>query len=178
MARSSTCSSSRTVALPGPPDERPERLTLDAEAAGAELGVQPLDQVIDQQRDVTASVAERRHRQVHDVEPVEEILAEVARLDLVREIAVRAGDDPRVHLHRPCAAHRQDVRVSMTRSSLTWSGSGSSPISSRNREPRLAATKSPGLACTAVVKAPRTCPKSWLSSSASGIAPQLIATKA
>ena len=41
--------------------------------------------------------------------------------------------------------------------------------------PRLAATKSPGLVCTAVVKAPRTCPKSWLSSSVSGIAPQLSA---
>src|SRR5207302_378041 len=64
---------------------------------------------------------------------------------------------------------------SMTRRSLTWSGSGSSPISSRNSVPRLAATKSPGLVCTAVVKAPRTCPKSWLSSSVSGIAPQLSA---
>src|SRR5262249_20620277 len=67
---------------------------------------------------------------------------------------------------------------SMTRSSLTWSGSGISPISSRNRVPWLAATNSPWLACTAVVNAPRTWPKSWLSSSASGIAPQLIATKA
>ena len=67
---------------------------------------------------------------------------------------------------------------SMTRRSLTCSGSGSSPISSRNSVPWLATTKSPGLACTAVVKAPRRCPKSWLSSSVSGIAPQLSAMNA
>src|SRR5882762_643881 len=74
------------VALPGPSNESPERLALDAEAPGAELGVEPLDQVIDQERDVTASFAERRHAQVHDVEPVVEVLAEAASLDLTREI--------------------------------------------------------------------------------------------
>src|SRR5712692_9890702 len=44
--------------------------------------------------------------------------------------------------------------------------------------PRSAAANSPGLACTALVKAPRTCPNSWLSSNASGIAPQLMGTNA
>ena len=68
-------------------------------------------------------------------------------------------------------------RFSMTRSSLTWSSNGSSPISSRNRVPWLAATNSPGLACSALVKAPRTWPKSWLSMSVSGMAPQLTAMK-
>src|SRR6267143_2503239 len=44
--------------------------------------------------------------------------------------------------------------------------------------PRSAAANSPGLACTALVKAPRTCPNNWLSSKASGIAPQLMGTNA
>ena len=51
-----------------------------------------------------------------------------------------------------------------------------SPISSRNSVPPLASTKSPRRVCVAPVNDPRTCPKSSLSSSASGTAAQLTAT--
>jgi hypothetical protein len=65
-----------------------------------------------------------------------------------------------------------------TRSSLTCSASGMSPISSRKIVPPSAAWNSPLCACTAPVNAPRACPNSSDSSSGSGIAPQFTATNA
>src|SRR4029450_5418407 len=85
------------VALPRAADERPQGIALDTETASAELGVEPLDEVVDQHRDVAPTLAQRRHREVHDIEPVEEILAEASGVDLPLEVAVRARDDPGVH---------------------------------------------------------------------------------
>jgi hypothetical protein len=68
-------------------------------------------------------------------------------------------------------------RVSITRSSFTCSVSGMSPISSRKSVPLSAATNRPLWSAIAPVNDPFMCPKSSLSSSVSGIAPQLIATK-
>ena len=55
--------------------------------------------------------------------------------------------------------------------------SGRSPISSRKSVPLSAASKSPTRALTAPVKAPRTWPKSSLSTRSTGMAEQLTATK-
>ena len=63
------------------------------------------------------------------------------------------------------------------RSSFTCTGSGSSPTSSRKSVPDPATSKSPGFASTAPVKLPFSWPKSSLSMSPSGMAPQLMATK-
>ncbi len=52
-----------------------------------------------------------------------------------------------------------------------------SPISSRNKVPPSACSKRPCLSRSAPVKAPRLYPKSSLSSSVSGSAPQFCATK-
>jgi hypothetical protein len=52
-------------------------------------------------------------------------------------------------------------------------GSEVSPTSSRNTAPPLAYSNKPGRVSVAPVKAPRTCPKSWLSNSVSTIAEQL-----
>ena len=62
------------------------------------------------------------------------------------------------------------------RSSLTCSGCGRSPISSRNSVPLWALSILPMVCFTAPVKAPRSWPNSSLSSRFSGIAPQLMAT--
>ena len=67
-------------------------------------------------------------------------------------------------------------RSCSTRSSLTCSASGMSPISSKKIVPPSAAWNSPLCACTAPENAPRAWPKSSDSSSGSGIAPQLTAT--
>ena len=65
---------------------------------------------------------------------------------------------------------------SSARRILACSGSGRSPISSRNSVPRWASSNLPGLRAEAPVKAPFSWPNSSVSSSVSGIAAQLIAT--
>ena len=64
-----------------------------------------------------------------------------------------------------------------TRSSLGCNSSGSSPISSRKTVPPLASSKRPACAVSAPVKAPRSWPKSSLSISDPGSAPQSTTTK-
>src|SRR5712692_8128723 len=73
---------------------------------------------------------------------------------------------------------RKKARVSSARKSLTWLSGSISPISSRNSVPPSASSMSPGLTLTAPVKAPFSCPKSSLSSTSRGRAPQWIGTKA
>src|SRR5262245_27318382 len=99
------------VALPRPADERPQRVALDTETATAELGVEPVDEVVDQHRDVAATLAQGRHREVYDIETVKEILAEAAGVDLPLEVAIRARDDPGVHRGRLGTTDRQDALV-------------------------------------------------------------------
>ena len=63
-----------------------------------------------------------------------------------------------------------------TRSSLGWSASGRSPISSRKSVPPSASAKKPSRACSAPVKAPFSWPKSSASARFSGMALMLSAT--
>ena len=63
-----------------------------------------------------------------------------------------------------------------TRSSFAWTSSGSSPISSRKSVPPSASSNRPSLRCSAPVNAPFSWPKSSLSTSAGGIAPQFTFT--
>jgi hypothetical protein len=63
-----------------------------------------------------------------------------------------------------------------TRSSFTWTSSGSSPISSRKIVPWCASAKRPGLRWMAPVNAPFSWPKSSLSASVAGMAPQFTFT--
>ena len=67
-------------------------------------------------------------------------------------------------------------RVSITRRSFTWRASGMSPISSRKSVPLSALAKRPRWSAMAPVNEPLVWPKSSLSRSVSGMAPQLIAT--
>ncbi len=64
-----------------------------------------------------------------------------------------------------------------TRSSLTCMAGLMLPTSSRKSEPPSATRKRPREVLTAPVKAPRTCPKSSLSSRPSGSAPEFTLTK-
>ena len=70
---------------------------------------------------------------------------------------------------------RKKVRLSSTRSSLTWVASGISPISSRKMVPPSASSNRPSRRSAAPVKAPFSWPNSSLSSSVSGSAAQLTA---
>jgi hypothetical protein len=74
-----------------------------------------------------------------DVQALIQVLAEAARGDLLRELAVRRDDE---------------ADVGAERRSFAWSAKGSSPISSRKSVPPSACSKRPRVRCTAPVKAP------------------------
>jgi hypothetical protein len=62
--------------------------------------------VIDEEWNIPAALAQRRHLELHDVEPIEQILAKAAGEDFAREIPIGARDDADVNRHRPRAADR------------------------------------------------------------------------
>ena len=97
-------------------------------------------------------------------QPVVEVLAEAARLDLVLEVA---GWSPRRRARRPDSARLSPTgRISpscSTRSSFACSAGVVSAISSRKSVPPSATSKSPLRSPTAPVKAPRRWPNSSLS---------------
>ena len=72
---------------------------------------------------------------------------------------------------------RSNSRSCSTRSSLAWNDGEMSPISSRNSVPLWACSKRPLRSPSAPVKAPRSWPKSSLSSSDSVSAAQLTLMK-
>ena len=59
-----------------------------------------LEQVVDQDRDVFATLAERRNVDVNDAQPVEQVLAELALGDALGKVAVRRRDDADVRVPR------------------------------------------------------------------------------
>ena len=62
-------------------------------------------------RDVLGALTQRRYLQPHDVEPVEQILAEPALLHGLVEIDVGCGDQAKVRLHRARAADAFDFAL-------------------------------------------------------------------
>src|SRR5438067_1325475 len=69
-------------------------------SAGREL----LQHVIDQQRNVLATLAQRRRRDRHDVQAEVEVLAKLALLDLGAQVLARRRDDAEVDFYRLRAA--------------------------------------------------------------------------
>ena len=59
-----------------------------------------VQEVIDQPGNVLAAIAQRRQVDAHHVEPIKQILAEVALGDFFLQIDVGGGDHAHVHLHR------------------------------------------------------------------------------
>ena len=54
--------------------------------------------MIDEQRNILAAFTQRRNLEPHDIQSIEEILAETTRCDFALEVARRGGDDPNVDL--------------------------------------------------------------------------------
>ena len=87
------------------------------------------------------------------------------------------GDDAHVARAAPALLPtRSNSRSCSTRSSFTCMVRLMSPISSRNRVPPVGELEAALAVLTAPVKAPRSWPKSSLSSSSAGMAPQLTGT--
>ena len=76
-----------------------------APVGGGELA----QEVIGQQRNVLAPLAQRRHVERNHVQPVEQILAKIAALDLLLQILVGGRDHAHVHLHELGRAHRLEA---------------------------------------------------------------------
>jgi hypothetical protein len=100
-----------------------------------------LPEVVEQQQLVVAHLAQRRGADDEHRQPMIEIGAEVARLDLLAQVAVGGGDDARLLTRFWVSPTRWYSPFSRTRSSFACRSSGSSPISSRNSVPSAASSK-------------------------------------
>jgi hypothetical protein len=84
---------------PGVALERRQRVPGDALDLLAELLIEQLDVVGDQQANVVAPLSQRRQRHRHHVEAVEQVLAELALLHFLLQGSVRGGNDAHVDLN-------------------------------------------------------------------------------
>ena len=115
--------------------------------------------------------------EVDDVEAVVEVLAEGAGRDGLLEVAVGRRDDAHVGAAACACRRRASTRALAARAAASPAARAAARRSRRGTACRPAASaKRPSFVAWAPVKAPRTWPKSSLSSSASGMAPQLTAT--
>ena len=111
---------------------------------GSGLGDEALQEVLQQQGQVARPVAQRRHRDLDDVDPVVEVLAEQPLGDAL--LAGRGGSPTGCRtstLTVVLVPSGSKVPSCSTRSSLACAGRGSSATSSRNRVPPWAALKRP-----------------------------------
>src|SRR5205085_11822776 len=67
------------------------------------------EEVLDERGNVLLAIAERRHMDVDDVEPVEEVIAELLLLDLPLQVFVGRADDADVDLDRQRRADPLDL---------------------------------------------------------------------
>ena len=134
------------------------------------------DERVEQRRDVAPALAERWNLEDDALDPVVEVGAKPTRADLLFERAQRRQHQPDVGLDLLRAADAHVAAGLEEPQQLACSASGISAISSRNSVPPFATSILPIERSLAPVYAPRSCPNSSLSNSASGIAAQLIGT--
>lgn len=82
------------------------RQDRDRQAVGTS---QPLEEALRQQLEVAAPFTQRRQRQRHHVQAVEEVLPELAPPDRRPEVGMRGRDDPHVDAMGLLAAHAPDL---------------------------------------------------------------------
>ena len=110
---------------------RPAVLLQDCEAAGVapstrlRNSVEPIDEVLDEQRDILRVRPERRDRDRQDVQPVEQVGPEARLCDFRVEVAVGRGDDPDIDRMSADPPTRLNALSSRNRSSLAWSAASS-----------------------------------------------------
>src|SRR6267142_516759 len=97
------------VPRPGVAGKPFDGFRLELPRRTAVLLPEPSHEVPDQERNVLLPRAQRLNVDGDHAQPVEEVLAEAPRLDLLGEILVRGSDDARVHLDRAGAAQPLDL---------------------------------------------------------------------
>ncbi len=142
--------------LPGQRSRRSARIASSASRTGALpwASASSAHEVRRERLDVLAAGAQRRQPHRHDVEPVEQVLAERALRDEPLEIAVRRRDEADVDLDRLGAAETLHLALLEHAQELDLRGREMSPISSRKSVPPCASSKRPGLRAAAPVNAP------------------------
>src|SRR5262249_57437984 len=79
--------------------EKRERGGVETAHLLAELVIEPINVVINQQSDIAVTLAQRRKHKRHHVETIEEILPELPRFHLLLEVAIGGGDDADIDTH-------------------------------------------------------------------------------
>ena len=127
----------RTLPGQGALDQPLHRLGGDApEGAVVRPGELP-DEAADQERDVVPPLPQRRQVDVEDVEPVVQVVPELAQRTASRRVRLVAASTRTSTLIGWVPPTRKKVRLSSTRSSFTWVAGGISPISSRKMVPAV-----------------------------------------
>src|SRR5256885_349661 len=88
------------VARPRVTLQPPERLVGEAFESPVVLGRIEAQEVLGEHADVLAALAQRRHGDRDDVEPIEEVLAEAPVPHHLGQVLIGGGDDANVHAHR------------------------------------------------------------------------------
>lgn len=65
---------------------------------GSPLFIEPIEEMLGNQGDVTSSLTERRQMDIDHIEPVEEVLTKAALLNFRGQIPVGCGDDPDIDM--------------------------------------------------------------------------------
>ena len=130
--------------------------------------------MLGEQRDVALACAQRRQGDHFERQPVEQIGAELALVDLRRKILVGGRDDAHVDRDRLGRADAGDLAIFDARSSRSCAGIDKVPSSSRNKVPPSASSKRPWRVLAAPVKLPASWPNSSASIRFSGRAAQFM----
>ena len=97
------------VARPVVLAQRVERVLSHLNVGASVLCAELLEELLDQRGDVLLAVAQRRNEEGDDVEPVEEVFAEVAAGDLLFEVLVGGGDDAHIDVDGMGGADREEA---------------------------------------------------------------------
>ena len=133
-------------------------------------------EMIDQRRQIFETLGQSRQHDGEHIEPVIQVLSQAPLEDRVAEIAIGGRQHPHVERDVAAPADASEFAVLDDAQQLGLQLGFISPISSSSSVPPLASSKHPARRWSAPVKAPRSWPKSSLSSRPSGSAAQLIAT--
>jgi hypothetical protein len=148
---------------------KPERFGREPVGGFSLSALSALDEVPEERRDIPLAVAQRREKQGHHPHPVAQVLAKIARPP---PRGATPCWSPRSYGRRPSpsGSRRRGQRSSPASraGACPAARGGISATSSRKRVPPCASANRPARSRRAPAKAPRTCPKSSLSSRVGG----------
>ena len=165
------------VAGPGVAGELGEGVRRQPLRGEAGLPRHVLEEALGEHRDRVLAVPQRRDGEGDDLEAVVEVGPEAPALDERLEVALLAASRWMSTAILRVPPTRRNSRRSSARRSLAWQPRPISLTSSRKSVPPSAVSMTPSFGRSALVKAPRSWPKSSLSSRGSASVAQFTATK-